>query len=294
MSMTRSRSPRRSAVGDRRGAYGRPSALFDRVCTGVVVAFALLWLVPLAWALDTSFKPEAETTALPVTWAIENPTLDAYRSVFAGTDIGYWYLNSVVISAAVAAGTVATASMAGFVLSRIPLPHKNVWFWFILAGIMIPAQALIVPLFREILAMGLLGSYWAVVLPQIPTAVAVFVFKQFFDGLPRELVESAQADGASWFRIYLQIIMPLSRPATAAVAIFSFVWAWNSLLWPLLVLTDSQLMTVTVGLASVQSEFGIRYAQIMASALLGALPLLTLFVFFQRQIVQGISNTGLK
>ncbi len=132
------------------------------------------------------------------------------------------------------------------------------------------------------------------VLSRIPTAVAMFGFKQFFDGLPHELIESAQADGANWLRIYARIILPLSRPAISAVAIFSFVWAWTNLLWPLLVLTDSQLMTITVGLASEQSKFGIRCAQIMASAVFGALPLLLLFLFFQRQIVQEISNTGLK
>lgn len=267
---------------------------FDKMATAVVVAFGLLWLVPLLWALDTSFKPEAETTRLPLTWLIENPTLEAYLGVINSTDIVLWYGNSVFISTMVSGLAVLVASMAAFALSRVPMAGKRVIFGAILLGIMIPSQALIVPLFQEMQVLGLLGTYWAVILPQVPTAVAVFVFKQFFDGLPAPLFESAQADGAGWFRMWATIAMPLSRPAISAVAIFTFVWAWNALLWPLLTLNDSQLMTVTVGLATVQGEFGVAYAQIMASAILGALPLFVVFLAFQRQIVQGIANTGIK
>jgi multiple sugar transport system permease protein len=159
---------------------------------------------------------------------------------------------------------------------------------------MIPGQVLIVPLFREFDALRLLNTYWAVILPQIPAAVSVFIFKQFFDGLPRELDEAARVDGASTWKIYRQVVMPLSRPAVSAVAIFAFVWSWNNLLWPLLVLTNPNLMTIQVGLATVQGSYGIRYADIMASSLLGGLPLILLFLFFQRQIVEGIAGTGLK
>jgi multiple sugar transport system permease protein len=153
---------------------------------------------------------------------------------------------------------------------------------------------LIVPQFREFDALGLLNTYWAVSFPQIPTAVAVFIFKQFFDGLPRDLEEAARIDGAGWFRIYRQVVMPLAKPAVAAVAIFTFVTSWNDLLWPLLVLTNPDLMTVPVGLATVQGAFGIRYADTMASAVLGAIPLVAVFLLFQRNIVEGIAGTGLK
>jgi multiple sugar transport system permease protein len=164
----------------------------------------------------------------------------------------------------------------------------------VLAGIMIPGQVLIVPQFREFDSIGLLNTFWAVVLPQVPTAVAVFIFKQFFDGLPRDLNEAARVDGAGYWRIYRTIIMPLTRPAVSAVAIFTFVQAWNNLLWPLLVLTNPKLMTIPVGLATVQGQFGIRYADTMASAILGAIPLIAVFLLFQRNIVEGVAGTGLK
>lgn len=268
--------------------------IFNGVCVGVLIAFAILWLVPLLWALDTSLKPEGETTKVPVTWLIDNPTLDAFKNVIQAGNILQWYANSAIISILVAGLSVIVASMAAFALSRIRFRGSEVVFWVILAGIMIPGQALIVPLFREFAAFGMIDTYWAVILPQIPAPVAVFVFKQFFDGIPHELEEAALVDGASRFRIFLQIFLPLSRPAMSAVAIFTFVWSWNNFLWPLLVLTSTNLMTLPVGLATVSSSYGIQYASIMASAILGALPLLAVFLLFQRRIVEGIAGTGLK
>jgi multiple sugar transport system permease protein len=266
--------------------------LFNRVCAGVLIAFALLWLLPLAWALDTALKPNAETTR--TTWLIDDPTFDAFGRILRDTDILNWYGASFITSALTAVGTVLTGSLAAYALSRMRFRHRNLVFWFVLAGIMIPGQVLIVPQFREFDAVHLLNTYWAVSLPQIPTAIAVFIFKQFFDGLPRDLDEAARVDGASAFRTYRTIIMPLTRPAVAAVFIFTFVTTWNNLLWPLLVLTTPDLMTVPVGLATVQGTFGIRYADTMASAILGAIPLIAVFLLFQRRIVEGIAGTGLK
>jgi multiple sugar transport system permease protein len=266
--------------------------VFNRVCLGVLIAFSILWLLPLAWALDTALKPNAETTRS--TWLIDNPTVAAFTRTLQDTDILRWYAASTVTSVLTALLTVASASMAAFALSRMHFRWKNWVFWFVLAGIMIPGQVLIVPQFREFNSVGLLNTFWAVILPQVPTAVAVFIFKQFFDGLPRDLDEAAKIDGAGFWRIYWTIIMPVTRPAVAAVAIFTFVTTWNNLLWPLLVLTNPKLMTIPVGLATVQGSFGIRYADTMASAILGALPLVAVFLLFQRHIVQGIAGTGLK
>jgi multiple sugar transport system permease protein len=294
-----------TAVGDTRGhatakqgaavsKLERNTRLFNRICMGVLIAFALIWLVPLAWALDTALKPNAETAALPTTWLIHQPTLASFKSILSQGDLLHWYAASFTTSAITVAATVFTASMAAFALSRLRFRRRGMVLAFILAGIMIPGQVLIVPLFREIGALHLLNTYWAVILPQVPTAIAVFVFKQFFDGIPYELEEAARIDGASAWRIYSRITMPLAKPAVAAVSIFTFIWSWNNLLWPLLVLSNPKLMTIPVGLATVQGNFGIRYADTMAASLLGALPLLALFLLFQRQIVEGVAGTGLK
>jgi multiple sugar transport system permease protein len=270
----------------------RRTRIFNRCCTGVLIAFAILWLVPLAWALDTALKPNGET--VNPTWLIENPTLESFRTLLAQGDILNWYAASFITSAAVAAGTVLTASLAAYALSRMRFRFRWLAFWFILIGIMIPSQVLIVPRFHELGSVNLLNTYWAVILPQIPLAIAVFVFKQFFDGIPKDLDEAARIDGAGFFRTYRQVVMPLARPAVSAVAIFSFVWTWNDLLWPLLALSNPNIMTIPVGLATVQGTYGIRYADTMASAILGALPLVLVFLLFQRRIVEGIAGTGLK
>ncbi|NMO51921.1 carbohydrate ABC transporter permease [Actinoplanes sp. TBRC 11911] len=270
----------------------RRTKLFNRICAGVLVAFAIIWLVPILWTVDTALKPNAETTE--TTWLIHHPTLESFRTLLAQGDVWNWYATSFITSALTAAATVIVASMAGFALSRMRFRYRWLVFWFVLIGIMIPQQVLIVPQFREFSAWGLLNTYWAVILPQIPTAIAVFIFKQFFDGLPRDLDEAARVDGAGFFRTYWRVVMPLSRPVVSAVAIFTFVWSWNNLLWPLLVMSNPKLMTIPVGLATVQGTYGIRYADTMASAILGALPLVLLFLFFQRRIVEGIAGTGLK
>jgi multiple sugar transport system permease protein len=272
--------------------YDRRVKLFNRICLGVLLACSLIWLIPLAWAVDTALKPNSETTN--VTWLIHNPTFGAFVRVFQDTDMVNWYVSSAITSVLTALVTVVTGSMAAFALSRMTFRYKGLAFWLILIGIMIPGQVLIVPQFREFDAVHLLNTFWAVILPQAPTAIAVFIFKQFFDGLPRDLDDAAKVDGAGFFRIYRTVAMPLSRPAVAAVGIFTFVTTWNNLLWPLLVLSNPKLMTVPVGLATVQGNFGIRYADTMATAVLGALPLVAVFLLFQRHIVQGIAGTGLK
>jgi multiple sugar transport system permease protein len=268
--------------------------LFNRVVVGVLLALALLWLVPLAWAVDTALKPEALTTQIPISWFPGEYTLDAFRQVIQAGDLLHWYANSAITSTLITLTTVVAASMAAFALSQVSFRGRRLMFWFILAGIMIPVQAMIVPLFRELNSAGLVNTYWAVILPQIPLPIAVFVFKQFFDGIPHELADAAVVDGASRLHVYWRIWMPLSRPVIAAVAIFSFVLSWNYFLWPFIVITGTRTMTIPVGLATVQTAYGIHYAQIMASAVLGALPLLVVFLLFQRRIVEGIAGTGLK
>jgi multiple sugar transport system permease protein len=270
----------------------RRMRVFNATCVGVLIALALLWLVPLLWALDTALKPNAETTN--PTWKIENPTLESFRTLLEQGDILNWYAASLITATLSALGTVVAASLAAFALSRMRFRYRWAIFWFILIGIMIPRQVLIVPQFREFQAVNLLNTYWSIILPQIPLAIAVFIFKQFFDGLPRDLDEAARIDGAGFFHIYRRIALPLARPAVSAVAIFSFVWTWNDLLWPLLALTNPKLMTIPVGLATVQGTYGIRYADTMASAILGAVPLVLVFLLFQRRIVEGIAGTGLK
>jgi multiple sugar transport system permease protein len=285
-----------AAAAPTAGRRSRPigERLFPRLVTGVMIALALLWLAPVLWAVDTSIKPETSTIVVPANWGIPHLTFSAYGNDFSASDIGRWYINSAIVAVLVTLFTVVTASMAGYALSRQPFRGKNVLYGLILAGIMIPPQTLMVPLFREFQAVHGLNTYWALILPQVPSPVAVFIFKKFFDGQPAELDQAARMDGASWWTCYRRIALPLSRSAVAAVSIFTFVWTWNNFLWPFLSSTNTPMMTIPVGLGTVIPGSGITNALVMASAVLGALPLVVVFLFGQRQIVEGVAGTGLK
>ncbi len=279
-------------------ALARAAATKRNVTNGIALAIliilAILWLMPVLWALDTALKPEGETTAIPVSWTASHFTLQAFATTLATSNLARWYFNSALTSVVISLVTVILASLAAFSFSRIPFRGRNILFWIIMAGLMVPGQILIVPLFTLMQSFNMVDTYWGIILPQLASPIAVFIFKQYFDGIPHELEEAAIMDGASRFRVYWQIWMPLARPAIAAVAIFAFVFSWNNFLWPFIVITGNNMMTLPVGLATVQTSFGVRYAQIMATALLGGIPVVIVFLFFQRQIVQGFAGTGLK
>ncbi len=289
-----SASDRAEFATDTNGPHVSSGRTFRTLCAVVLVLFAVIWLIPLLWTVDLSFRPDGEITLDPTTWWTSHPTLAAYRSVIGSTDILTWYMNSFLTAAISALFAVVCCSMAGFALARTRFAGRRIMIGLLLIGLLVPPQALMVPMFQEFASIGLTNTYWALILPSVAVPVAVFVFLSFFAGIPAELGDAARVDGANWFRVYSTIYMPLSRPAVSAVAIFVFVWTWNSLLWPLLVLSSTRTMTIPVGLASLTSTYGARYAEIMASAVLGALPLLAVFVLFQRRIVEGMASTGLK
>jgi multiple sugar transport system permease protein len=276
-------------------AAGISGRTFSIISAIVLTIFAIVWLIPSLFALKTSLTDNG-ITALGATQILEhwNPTLHSYASLFQAGQIWNWYLASGVTSVITSILTVLFASMAAFALSRLRFRGQNIVFLLIILGIMIPGQVLIVPIFQELGAINLLNTYWSVIFPQVPAVIAVFIFKQFFDGIPRELEEAARIDGAGTWKIYWSVIMPLSRPVIAAVVILTFVGVWNNLLLPLFVLSNPNLMTIPVGLATVQGSFGLRYADIQAGAILAALPLIILYLIFQRQIVEGVTGSGLK
>ena len=271
------------------------SPTFNLVTTGILVVLAIIWLIPSLFAVKTSLTDNG-VAALGAQEILSDwsPTLESYLTLMRQGDIWNWYLSSAVTSVITAVMTLLFASMAAFALSRLSFTGRALVYLAIIIGLMIPSQVLIVPIFEELRLLQLLNTYWAVILPQVPSVIAVFIFKKFFDGIPKELEDAARVDGAGLWRIYWSVVMPLSRPVTAAVAILTFVWTWNNLLLPLFVLSNPNLMTIPVGLATVQGTFGLRYADIQAGAILAALPLVVLYMFFQHQIVEGVTGSGVK
>lgn len=289
---TKAQQTTREAGGRRR------DRVMGAIAFAVLLLAAIVWLIPLAWAVDTALKPESQTTTVPISWIPEGGlsgfTLESFWQVLTAGGLVRWYFNSALTSTIITVAVLLLTSLAAFGISRVPFRGRNVLFWVIIAGLMVPPQILIIPLFIEMDALGFVDTYWGIILPQVASPLGVFIFKQFFDGIPPELEEAAVVDGASRFRVYWQIWLPLARPAIAAVGIFTFVLSWNNFIWPFVIVTNTDMMTIPVGLATVQSSYGLRYADIMSSAVLGGLPLLIVFLFFQRQIVQGIAGTGLK
>ncbi|RII20423.1 L-arabinose transport system permease protein AraQ [Streptomyces sp. YIM 130001] len=255
---------------------------------------ALIWLLPMSWALLTAFKSEQDASdPLNWFWPENGFTLDGFSQVWERGDLPLWMLNSLFIAAAVTVITVLVSAMAGYAFSRTQFKGRRWLFVITVAAVLVPPQILIVPWFQQMLTLNLLDTYAGVILPQTVAPAMVFILKKHFDSLPRELEEAARIDGAGHWRIFWSVLLPLSRPMLAAVAIFVFIGAWNNFLWPFISTSDPSLMTLPVGITAVKDAYGIQYAQSMASAVLAALPLVVVFVFFQRHIVKSVATTGL-
>jgi multiple sugar transport system permease protein len=270
------------------------SKTFNRLAATCLTLFALIWLVPFAWAVITSVRPTDEVAAHPTRIWSSHYTLSAYHKAFQANSIGWWYLNSFLISAISVVLCVVICSLIAFGLAHLRFKGRSAITLLILAGLMVPIEALVLPQFMEFRSLHLLGTYWALILPAAASPVAVFVFRSFLKGIPVELIEAARIDGASWWRIYREVCMPLCRPAISAVSIFTFISTWNAFLLPLLVLTQTKSQTIPVGLSGLIGSTAVSQSEVMASAVLGLLPLLVVFLVAQRQIVQGVASTGIK
>ncbi|MDH6523052.1 multiple sugar transport system permease protein [Streptomyces sp. SAI-135] len=284
------RPPRAAAESSLFLGHGR----LPRVLVGIaLVALTIVWLLPFVWAIATSLQ-SAQDAASPGLSPIKGAlTTGAYEQILERGNITRWALNSFLIAGLVTLITVAVSTLAAYGFSRGTFRGRRVLLAVTVASILVPPQLLIVPLFKQMLLFHLVDTYAAVVLPQVVAPMMVFILKRFFDAIPRELEDAARMDGASEFRVFLSIVLPLSRPIVSAVAIFVFIGAWNNFLWPFIVTNDADLMTLPVGLATVKDVYGIEYAQSMASALLAALPLIVVYLFFQRRIVDSVATTGL-
>lgn len=291
----------RRAYAERRDENRRTRSLvLGRSRTATVLAVVLLvvlavtWLLPLLWAVDTSFKTEAQAQAVPLQWFPDGGfTLENYRSVFERGEVPRWMANTLLIAGSVTILTVGVCALAGYGFARTRFRGKNLLFAATIALIAVPGQILIVPLFRQMEAIGAVDTYQGVILPQLVAPVMVYIFSKFFAEVPQEIEDAARVDGAGHWRTFWSIVLPISRPIVSAVAIFVFIGAWNNFLWPFIVTNNPDLMTLPVGLSTVKNAYGTIYAQTMASAVIAALPLILLFMLFQRQIVKAVATTGL-
>lgn len=254
----------------------------------------IVFLAPIVWMLIVSIKKEGMKITSLVDWFTPPYSFAVYDEILRGTKLTNWIWNSFFVAFCVTFLTVAFAAMAGFVLSKLPFRYKPFIFLLVLSGLIIPGEAIIIPLYQVAKDMSLLNSYQGLIIPALASPVAVIVLKSFFDGVPNELLESVQMDGGGTWRIFTRIILPLNRPALASMAILTFIGSWNNFLWPFLSLTNDKLFTLPMGIPTLMSQYSEDYVKPMVVNTLASIPIIVLFVIFERQIVKGISLSGIK
>ena len=262
------------------------------IITVLTVIAAVIWAFPLYWAVVTSLKVEQDVLRPGIDLLPERWTLEAYFHVLTKTQIGTWYLNSVVTSVSVTVLVILTSAAAGYAISQLNFPGRKFLWLLLLASFMVPVPALIVNHFVLMADFGLLNTWAGVALPQLLAPVTVIIYKQFFDSVPKDFREAALMDGATQFQLFFRLYLPMNWGITTALAIITFIGAWNHFLWPFLAVTSENMMNVTVGITQVYDAFGVRYARDLATAILAGLPLAILYLVFQRRVTQAIMLTA--
>jgi len=258
------------------------------------VFLILCWIFPLIWLVITSLKLEGEVVTKNFTFWPQHPTFANYTKAFTSTYILNWMWNSLVVSTVTMLLTVAVDAPIAYAFAKINFKGKNVLFWAVMAGMMVPFQVLIVPLYLQFNSYGMVNTLTAALLPRVAMPIGIFILKQFFEDIPSALEEAAFIDGANRFTIFHRIILPLGKASIMTVVILSFINAWNDFLWPLIVINDTVKYTITVGIANFQGTQGTQYSLIMAGAAIASLPQIVFFLIFRKQIIEGIAMSGIK
>lgn len=265
------------------------------IITVVTVLCAVLWAFPLYWSVISSVKPEDEVVRPYVELWPETFTLQHYVHALTNTQIGIWYVNSVVVAVGGTVITIVSSMLCGYAISQLRFPGRRLLWWLILASFMVPLQALIINHFVLVARLGLLNTWAGVILPQLIHPVIIIVYKQFFDQVPKDFREAAVMDSASEFSILFKVYLPMNWGVTTALSIVCFIWIWNAFLWPFLSITRTEMMTITVGITQVNDAFGVYYARQLAAAVLAGLPVALAFLLFQKRVTQAITlSAGIK
>ena len=260
----------------------------------VILSGCVITLAPFLWMILTSFKSHIEAVSIPPTILPKQWAASAYTSLGDKIPFYQMYLNTIITAAVTVAGQLLFCSLAGYAFGRIHFPGKNLLFLLCLSVLMIPTSFYILPQYMIIQRLNLLNSIHAIYLPNLFSAFGAFLMRQFFMSLPKELEEAAQIDGCGHGRIFLLVMLPLVKPGLVSLGILTLRFAWNNLMWPLIVNTSPQKMTLTAGLSYLQGQYLSDYPSIMAGAVLAVIPLILLFAVFQKQFIEGVAFTGLK
>lgn len=276
---------RRSTSGERRGWLIR---LIVAIISCVVLLFPLYWMVVVA------LSPRQELLSRDLRLWPRTLTFENFDTVFSSFPVATWFGNSLVIAVIVTAITVVVNLLAGFAFAKLKFPGNNVTFLLTLSTLMLPVQVIMVSQFQLVTSLGIYGTFWAVIFPSAATAFGIFLARQFILGIPQEIIEAARIDGAGNIRVFVSIVLPLCKPLIAVLTLLTFQSTWNDFVWPLIALKQNELFTLPIGLLYLQGQFGSDYGAIMAFALISVVPMIVLFLLFQRYFVQGFARSGIR
>lgn len=287
--MALSTASRRDAAGSQlAGGIGRWLAV------GIGLAISYVVLLPIIWMFLTAFKTQADIVKFPPHLLPDSFSLENFLDIWTRIPFGQLYLNSIIFAGTVTLVSVCTDSLAAYALARIEFRGREAVLVLILVLLMLPFQVTFIPLYDMLHSWGLTNTLPGMIIPRMTNAFGIFFLRQFFLSLPKDLEDAARVDGASDWRIYRQVIIPLSRPALLTLGLFHFQFNWNDLLWPLIMANDVESATLPSGLALFAGQHTVEYGLLMAGSVLSLLPVIVLFLLIQRSFVAGIATTGLK
>ncbi|TCN24967.1 carbohydrate ABC transporter permease [Mesobacillus foraminis] len=275
----------------------KKSSLAAWITNLAFVILSFIALFPIISLLISSLRPSSELmrNGISITFDPSSISLDNYTYIFTqGGNYWSWFTNSLVISAVTIVLSLFFSSMVGYALALYDFKGRNLIFGFVLFILMVPFEILMLPLFQLMISMNLINTYTAVILPAVVAPVAVFFFRQYAVGLPKELMDSARIDGATEYGIFFKIMLPLMAPSMAAMAILQGLGSWNNFLWPLIVLRSNDMFTLPIGLATLLTPYGNNYDILIAGSVMTIVPIIILFIFFQRYFVAGLTVGGVK
>jgi alpha-1,4-digalacturonate transport system permease protein len=260
----------------------------------VAIFFVMIFLLPVLYIIMNSFKSSAELFSGGVSFFPKEWTLDGYIDAIGQGDFGRYILNSAFVAIISTVIMVIINTMSGYALAKFKFKGMNVIMIIILSTIMLPLEVIMVPIFDMLKLTGLYNSLWALIIPPAATPTGIFIMRQFLVTIPDELMQSARIDGAGEWRIFTSIIIPNAKPAIATLGIFSFMWRWNDYVWPLIAINDPKKYTLQLAISNFSGEYAVNWNAMLAMSAISMIPMLIIFLIFQRQFVQGTATSGMK
>ena len=277
---------------------GRRKKKFESIKTVLLyvalIFMAFIMLIPFAWMISASLKLEKDVFSFPIVWIPEDPQWSNYKEIWQKVPLLTGFFNSIKLTVVVTVLQFITSALAAYAFAKVNFPLKNLFFMIVLSQLMFPAQVFILPQYEMISALGKTDSLFALVFPALVSAFGTFFLRQTYMGIPDDLLEAARIDGCGHFRSFISIAFPLTKTAMAALAVFTALFAYGDLMWPLIVNTKLDKLTLSSGLSTLRGQFSVNYPNLMAGSVLAMIPMIIIYIIFQRQFIEGIALTGTK